>query len=167
MNLIHFLERVDAMATQYPAEQLRTFIHEIGRALPESEREDFLKRLKAAGEKTEKEPKKEAAKEPARDAEGEQAFQEQYQRIRNHLKTIDSQEIALEGVWNDEYDDWYGDSREWTYQDNDGISDMLAEACAFVHTCLDREQYREGYQIGKQLFSMEILSFFSKKTPTS
>ncbi len=38
---------------------------------------ESLKRLKAAEEKTEKEPKKEAAKKSARDAEGEQAFQEQ------------------------------------------------------------------------------------------
>ena len=28
---------------------------------------------------------------------------------------IDSQEITLEGIWNDEYDDWYSNGEEWIY----------------------------------------------------
>ena len=34
---------------------------------------------------------------------------------------------------------------------------MLAEACNFVHICMDIEKYKEGFEIGNQMFSMEIL----------
>ena len=51
MNLTNFLKQTDAIASQYSAEQLGSFIHEIGRVLPEQYREDFLDRLKSAGEK--------------------------------------------------------------------------------------------------------------------
>jgi len=50
MNLASFLNQIDAMAAQYSAAQLISFIHDSGRILPESEREDFLKRLRAVGQ---------------------------------------------------------------------------------------------------------------------
>ena len=138
------------ITAQYSAEQLISFIHDIGRVLPEQNREDFLKRLKAAGGITETAPEKDAKNQPG--------FDEMYKLVREHLKTIDSQEVSIEGILNEEYDDWYDDSREeYYYQDDSGISDMLADACEFVHTCMDMERYQEGYEIGSQLFYMEIL----------
>jgi len=148
MNLINFLKQTDAVTAQYSAEQLSAFIHDIGRTLPERCRDDFLKRLKAIGE-TEKTPLKDAADIPE--------FSEMYKRVKNNLKVIDSQEITVSSIWREEYDDWYDDDGEYLYEDNSGISDMLAEACDFVHTCMDLEKYKEGFEIGNQLFSMEIL----------
>lgn len=150
MNLTNFLRQTDAITAQYSAEQLISFIHDIGRVLPEQNREDFLKRLKAAGGITETAPEKDAKNQPG--------FDEMYKLVREHLKTIDSQEVSIEGILNEEYDDWYDDSgEEYYYQDDSGISDMLADACEFVHTCMDMERYQEGYEIGSQLFYMEIL----------
>ena len=34
---------------------------------------------------------------------------------------------------------------------------MLEEACDFIHTCMDMERYKEGFAIGNQMLSMEIL----------
>ncbi len=51
MNLTNFLKQTDAITAQYSQEQLISFIHKIGRVLPEHCREDFLKRLKEAGGK--------------------------------------------------------------------------------------------------------------------
>lgn len=151
MNLTNFLKQTDAITAQYSAEQLVSFIHDIGRVLPEQGREDFLERLKAAGRKTEKAS--------AKDGEGELSFEETYQLVRNNLKRIDSQEVTIDSILNEEYDDWYGESsEEFYYEDNSGISDMLAEACDFVHTCMDMERYKEGLEIGNQLSLMEILS---------
>lgn len=150
MNLTNFLKQTDAITAQCSREQLILLLHEIGRVLPERYREDFLKRLKAVGGMTDSESSKDAQNQPA--------FDEMYQLVRDNLKEIDSQEIWIEAILNAGYDEWYDDSGdEYDYQDDSGISDMLTEACDFVHTCMDTEQYKAGYEIGNQLFTMEIL----------
>lgn len=150
MNLTNFLKQTDALTAQYSTEQLITFIHEIGRVFPEHRREDFLEMLKSVGNKAEKASNK--------NKEKDIDFDEIYRRVRDNLKSIDSQEIAITGILNEEYDDWYDDiGGEFYYEDNDGISDMLEEACDFVHTCMDWERYKEGFEVGNQMLEMEIL----------
>ena len=150
MNLTNFLKQTDTLTSQYSTGQLIAFIHDIGRVCPEHCRESFLEMLKSAGEQAEK-----AAD---RNVKYEADFDEMYSHIRNNLKSIDSQEIAITGVLNEEYDDWYDDSdEEFYYEDNSGISDMLEEACDFVHICMDMERYKEGFAVGKQMLEMEIL----------
>lgn len=146
MNLTNFLKQTDTLTSQYSTDQLTAFIHDIGRVCPEHRREDFLEMLKSAGGEAEKEADKE-----------EVDFDEMYSRIRDNLKSIDSQEITLTGILNEEYDDWYDDSgEEFYYEDKSGISDMLEEACDFVHICMDTERYKEGFAVGRQMFEMEI-----------
>lgn len=83
---------------------------------------------------------------------------ETYRHVRDNLKRIDSQEITITGILNEEYDDWYDSSdEEFYYEDKNGISDMLEEACDFVHSCMDMERYKEGFAVGKQMLEMEIL----------
>ena len=150
MNLTNFLKQTDALVAQYSTEQLIAFIHEIGRVFPEHRREDFLEMLRSVGNKEEKASKK--------NTEKDIDFDEMYRHVRENLKSIDSQEITITGILNEEYDDWYDDSgEEFYYEDNNGISDMLAEACDFVHICMDRERYKEGFEVGNQMLEMEIL----------
>ena len=150
MNLTNFLKQTDALVAQYSTEQLIAFIHEIGRVFPEHRREDFLEMLRSVGNKEEKASKK--------NTEKDIDFDEMYRYVRKNLKSIDSQEITITGILNEEYDDWYDDSgEEFYYEDNNGISDMLAEACDFVHICMDRERYKEGFEVGNQMLEMEIL----------
>lgn len=150
MNLTNFLKQTDTITAQYSTEQLISFIHDMGRALPENCREDFLKRLKAAGRNLEKESSK--------DAENELKFCETYKLVRSYLKSIDSQEVVIDGMLDEAYGDWYDDrDDEYSYEDHSGIADMLAEAGDFVHTCMDMERYKEGFEVGRQIFSMEIL----------
>ena len=150
MNLTNFLKRTDELAAKYTTAQLISFIHNIGRVLPEKDREDFLMKLKAAGEENENALKTDFVK--------GYNFSKTYEYIRNNLKIIDSQEITIERIPNEAYDDWYDDnSEEFIYEDSEGITEMLAEACDFVHICMDREKYTEGYEIGKQLCEMQIL----------
>ena len=93
-----------------------------------------------------------------KNAEKDTDFNKMYDHIRDNLKSIDSQEITITGILNEEYDDWYDDSgEEFYYEDNSGISDMLEEACDFVHVCMDMEKYKEGFVVGKQMLEMEIL----------
>ncbi len=150
MNLTNFLKQTDALAAQYSTEQLIAFIHEIGRVFPEHRREDFLEMLKSAGNK--------AGKASNKNKEEDIDFDEMYRHVRDDLKSIDSQEIAITGILNEEYDDWYDDiGEEFYYEDNDGISDMLEEACDFVHICMERKRYKEGFEVGNQMLEMEIL----------
>lgn len=153
MNLTSFLKQTDAITAQYSTAQLIAFIHNIARTLPKYGREDFLKRLNAVGEETGR-TEKTADKEKTNAFE----FDEMYQLVRDHLKTIDSQEVSINGILNTEYDEWYDEEEpEVYYEDCDGISDMLAEACDFLHTCIDMKRYKEGFEIGDQMLSMEIL----------
>ena len=150
MNLTNFLKQTDTLTSQYSTEQLIAFIHDIGRVCPEHCREGFLEMLESAGRQAEKAANKNAEK----DAD----FDEMYSHIRDSLKRIDSQEITITGILNEEYDDWYDDSdEEFYYEDKSGISDMLEEACDFVHICMDRGRYKEGFAVGKQMLEMEIL----------
>lgn len=144
MNLTNFLKQTDALTSQYSTDELIAFIHDIARVCPEHRREDFLEMLKSAGEQAEN-----VADE---NVKNNADFDEMYSHIRDDLKNIDSQEITVTAVWNEEYDDWYDDSgEEFYYEDNSGISDMLKEACDFVHICMDTERYKEGFAVGKQL----------------
>lgn len=153
MNLTNFLKQTDTLTAQYSTEQLIAFIHEIGRVFPEHRREDFLEMLKAVGNQA-----GEAPEAPDKDEKNDIDFDERYRSVRDNLKSIASQEIAITGILNEEYDDWYDNSdEEFYYQDNCGISDMLEEACDFVHICMDRERYREGFEVGNQMLAMEIL----------
>ena len=135
---------------QYSTEQHIAFIHEIGRVFPENRRKKFLEILKSVGNK--------AGKAPNKNEEKDINIDEMYRHIRDNLKSIDSQEITITGILNEEYDDWYDDSdEEFYYEDNNGISDMLEEACDFVHICMDRERYKEGFEVGNQMLGMVIL----------
>lgn len=150
MNLTNFLKQTDALTSKYSTEQLISFIHDIGRVCPEHRRDVFLEMLKSAGRQVEKAANK--------NVENDADFDAMYSHIRGKLKSIDSQEITITGVLNEEYDDWYDDSdEEFYYEDNSGISDMLEEACDFVHICMDTERYKEGFAVGKQMLEMEIL----------
>ena len=150
MNLTNFLKQTDALTAQYSAEQLSAFIHDIGRGFPEHRREDFLEMLKSVWNKAGQASNKNVAKDID--------FGEMYSHIRDNLMSIDSQEVTISGVLNEEYDDWYDDSsEEFYYEDNSGISEMLEEACDFVHICIDMERYKEGFEVGNQMLAMEIL----------
>ena len=150
MNLTKFLKQTDTITSQYSTEQLMDFIHDIGRVCPEHRREDFLEMLKSAGNG--------AVRASNKNEDKDIEFDGMYSRVRDHIKSIDSQEVTITAVLNEEYDDWYDDcGEEFYYEDNDDISDMLEEACDFVHLCMDREKYEEGFAVGKQLLEMEIL----------
>ena len=42
--------------------------------------------------------------------------------------------------------------KNWIYYDPDGGGEVINEACAFVHRCVDWEEYKVGYEIADMLF---------------
>lgn len=152
MNLVNFLKQMDAVAAQCTAKQLASFIHCIGRTLPECKREDFLERLKAI---------RAGMEDPCKDDEVKSDFKETYNQVMENLEMIDSEEITISKEYDVEYynwsNDWYDEENGYYYADESGVLDMLAEACEFVHDCLDTEQYKEGFVVGRQLFSIMVM----------
>lgn len=153
MNLTNFLKQIDNLTANYSAAQLESFIHELGRILPEGYREDFLKRLRAKSENEEPYDT---------DSNHENiihtAFDEQYISVKEELDRIEEEELCISAVLNEIYDEWYdNDEDEFFYKDEDDISGILKKACIFVHRCTDEEKYAEGLEIGRILFSMQII----------
>ena len=97
MNLTNFLKQTDAITSQYSTEQLIAFIHDVGRVCPEHCRENFLQMLESAGNG--------AVRASNKNEEKDIDFDEMYSRIRDYLKSIDSQEVTITAVLNEEYDD--------------------------------------------------------------
>lgn len=151
MNLPKFLKEVDRISGLMSKEEIAGFVHDIARTLPEAMREDFLGRLKwMSGEQEiciEKEDK-------AKDIH----FLQEFQSVKEKLESIEKWEMALVGSLNEEYDDWYcDDSEEFLYEDPEGVLDIIKNACAFVHQCIDTVSYQAAFELAEILVGLEVM----------
>lgn len=144
MNLSKFLKDVDFLSQSMEKEQLTAFIHDIARVLPETARNDFLSRIKKSRVDG--------------NTDSLHIRDDYYERIKEKLKKVENWEICLSGDLNEEYDDWYSsDNDEFIFEDPEGIGEVIEEACKFVHTCIDEELYKEGYEISEMLIGLKIM----------
>ncbi len=147
MNLSQFMNQVELLTNAGTQEQLKAFIHESARVLPEKQREDFLKLLKTAlnGQQNQN------SISPKTD------LSEKYKMIDARLKEIEEQEKVLYSDINEEYYDWYNSGEdEFLYEDQEEIIPDIINACQFVHECLDKEVYQYGAELGERLLLLEI-----------
>lgn len=147
MNLSQFINQVEVLTNTCTQEQLKSFIHESARILPEKQREDFLKLLKTVLKGQENQnsifPKID--------------FSDKYKMIEVRLKEIEEQERFLYSDINEEYDDWYNRSvDEFLYEDREEVIPDIVNACQFVHECMDKEVYQYGAELGERLFFLKI-----------
>lgn len=151
MNLINFLNTVDSMTAVLSKDALAMFVHNLARALPEEDRDHFLTMLNGLGNAL-------PDCDPDLLADVDTVnLQDELLLIREKLLQIDNGELCLLGDLNEEYDDWYdscGD--EFIFSDPNGVADILEDACRLVHQCVDRELYKEGYELSEQLFTLDI-----------
>ncbi len=146
MNLLDFLKQTDLEMKNLSREQLEEFIHETARLLPEKDRGKFLEKLRTTG----KESNKELELKP------DASFQKQYELVKSTLDRVESRQLTLENILNEEYDDWYDNGDEFFYRDKEHIGEAFREGCLFVHACMEREQYQTGFEIGRRLFTAKI-----------
>ncbi len=147
MNLVEFLNRVDKISCEMNKKQLLRVLHETARVLPEQEREAFLARLTQS-----EEPQSPAAGSEADDLE------QKARNVTEQLEAMERGELGLYAVPSEDYDDWYDDSEEgFEFKDPAGVLDRLQEAAAFVHQCVDREEFQTAMEIGRRLLEIEIL----------
>ena len=134
MNLTRFLKEVENILDTMSSQQLMAFIHDMARTLPENQRNSFLNKLEKIGVKEEgyKAEKREENKK----------IQEQLNRLKENLTKIEEGVLCLEGSLNEMYDEWYNDDKdEFLFEDPEGVTDIIVEACAFLHKCIDMEEY--------------------------
>lgn len=151
MNLSKFLNAVDSLSQSMEKEQLTAFVHDIARVLPENARNDFLNRIKKSkfdGDTDSLHTLNDYA----------EVDKNNYERIKDKLTKVEKWEICLSGDLNEEYDDWYNsDDDEFIFEDPEGIGKIIEEACKFVHKCVDKELYKEGYEISEMLIGLKIM----------
>lgn len=151
MNLTEFMKKADKLAMGMPSEKLAAFLHDYARSVPEYKREDFLERLSVFAEKK-------AGSDYVRQQEKNNKEQtiRKIGKIIEQLEKIDSGELTLTELYNEEYDDWYNSSEEeFYYEDPEGIGEIVAEGCSLVHTCADNEWYEESAELAEFLMVLE------------
>ncbi len=151
MNLSKFLNSIDSLSQSMEKEQLTVFVHDIARVIPENTRNDFLNRIK----KSKFDKDTDSLHIMSNYAEVDK---NNFERIKDKLTQIENREICVYGDLNEEYDDWYNsDSDEFIFADPEGIGEIIEEACKFVHTCVDKALYKEGYEISQMLIGLKIM----------
>lgn len=149
MNLTRFLKEVENILDTMSSQQLMAFIHDMARTLPENQRNSFLNELEKIG------VKEEGYK--AEKGEENKKIQEQLNRLKENLTKIEEGVLCLEGSLNEMYDEWYNDDEdEFLFEDPEGVTDIIVEACGFLHKCIDMEEYEVGYEIGNILVDLSI-----------
>ena len=141
MNLVLFLKQVDAVNAQLTKERLAEFVHVWARGLPESQRDAFLAELSKGlntGNRLEA---------PETHTESESPSDECAAMLTD-LERISTGEVELTAQYNEEYDDWYGDSEEFLYEDPHGVGETIDKAIDLAHKRMDMEDYANAYALG-------------------
>lgn len=149
MNLINFLNEIDEITKRTSPEKLAKFVHELARTLPESERVDFIKRLK--------EVQSDFPEEKSVGRSKDATLQKIFDSYEEQLHQIENGELCMTGELNEEYDDWYcSDAEEFIYEDPDGVLRIIESAAEFVHSCVENERYQFAYDLADILIGLEI-----------
>ncbi len=153
MNLRNFLLQVDEITGQMSAGQLKAVIHENARLLAEAKRSDYLDNLKLFLA----EPQSEVMDEAGSKRKLDEEFEKECDRLLKEICKIEEGELYMECQLNYEYNEWYdSDDEEVLFSDFHGVADVIADACRYIHRCVDCEEYTYGYKIAKRLIGIEI-----------
>lgn len=149
MNLAKFLALVDKTSENMELTQLKSFIHDTARVIPETMRTDFLERLEnqfnCAAAKGDKDAISENNK-------------LKYMELKEKLSKIEDWEMCLIGELNEEYDDWYNsDEDEFIFYDPEKIGQVIIEAVQYLDKCIDEEMFQEGCEIANTIIDIKIM----------
>ena len=153
MKLPKFLKEVDVLSQNLSQENMEMLIHEIARTWPENRRNNLLQLMRSyeniSGSKSCKKCIDDGISQIITGIES----------IKERLTKINSADRLLESEYNEEWDDWYNsDVDEVLFSDPKGILKDINEAMELIHTCVDRELYKEGYELSEILSVLEVSS---------
>lgn len=149
MNLPQFLKQIDADAAEMSREMLETFIHELARNLPESQRSCFLDIMHTV--KSEDDPRTLPADSYSDDLAAE------VKEVTAILEGIDNGEKRLDSEYNVEWDDWYNsDAEEVLFSDPQRLLPDIENGIELLHQCIDMEEYDLGCGLADLLSALVV-----------
>ena len=150
MNLSRFMKAVDMALTDLSAEDMKSFVHQIARGLPESGRGSFLKRLESLKGEDSVELQKRVEKDSAE-------LHAEVERIKKVLSEIDEGNRCLDSEINEEWDDWYDNEEdEFLFTDPEDLLKDLQDSIELIHRCFDEEEYKDGCELAELLSVLQI-----------
>ncbi len=149
MKLLQFLDKVDQQTGTMTHEQLEAFVHESARILRESDREEFLDRLKRFSDVKKKEYD-----------DGRNELSMAVSRIIPRLEKIKAGDLKLESHYNEDYyDDWYdSDDADFLFSDPEDLLDDIQTSIRLIHSCVDMEMYADGARLAAVLCDLEVVA---------
>ena len=152
MNLRLFLNKTDEITAELSLENLKDFIHEIARTLPEGKRDYFIETLKEFQNSSKK---KKIQK--SKDEKEHINLLKNIKEVKKKLTEINDGGRVLDSTYNEEWDDWYNsDADEVLFMDEQGIIKDIESAINLIHSCIDTEIYKEGSELAELLSVLEI-----------
>ena len=153
MKLPKFLKEVDSLSKNLSHENMEMLIHEIARTWSENRRSNFLQLMRSYENISERESCRKCID------DGISQIVTDIESIKERLIQINSASRLLESEYNEEWDDWYNsDVDEVLFFDPKGILKDINEAMELIHTCVDMELYKEGYELSEILSVLEVSS---------
>ena len=150
MNLKQFLNKVDNLVTNLPAGHRAALIHIMAQDIPENKRDQFLTNMKNLASGSTEDVGKIIQ-------QNDSSLKERLDQIRDEMQKIHERDICLLGEINENYDDYYSpEEDEFLFEDPDELLPILQRACNLVHACIDGELYQEAYELGNELYTLEI-----------
>ena len=148
MNYPNFLKKVDQLTSASDVDSLRSFIHEIARTIPESNRQRFLATLDRFSSVSADKPISE---------EVDACLTVQVDSLLKALEEIQTGDRELESEYNEEWDDWQDEAEDaYRFSDPDNLLDDIAAAVKALHQCLDQEEYAKGADLAKALSELTV-----------
>ena len=165
MKLPQFLKKIDTFSSSMSRDQLERLLHEIARTAPEKEREKLLSLFTAFAVEdtdssrggTDEGGDGHSFNHSFDDDKKNERLEKEIDSLMETLEELEEGERSLVSDYNYEYDDWYNsDVDEFTFADPEGILDDIGKAMELVHVCMDRELYRQGFELADLLSCVTV-----------
>ena len=137
VSLSDFIKKVDEYADKMDKEQLSVFIRQLARSLPPESRERCLNSMKSALRRKKKESELNIS------------------QLLQQLQRVNDGSLFLISEWNEEFR-YYEEELEFTFEDPDGIAELVQKAMKTLHGCLLQEEWREAWPLAKKLSELSV-----------
>lgn len=157
MNLREFTEAVDQNIEIMGKNELKCFVHNITRKIPETKRSEFLELLyniRENGNLSDDEKNLQIAMHAA----DEQEIKEEFSRLQSLFHQIEDQELFIHADGYEDYSQgFWSDSWVWEYEDPEHICRAYIDGCKLVQRCVNDRFYRNAIEVFGMIMETEVL----------
>ena len=155
MNQKVFMQKTDEQLSKMNIEELRSCLHNIARKTPESKRASFLQLLEDFSDHDKSKGINE--KFQYKRLMSDENVKDKLTDIKKTFVNIENGELCLSAQGYEDYSIGYWASDWiWEYEDNEGLSRIIADAVLFAHDCMNDCRYEEALTIFKLVMDTPI-----------